>query len=40
MFTGIKEYMRLGIPSTFMIVLDVWANCMASFVAGYLSVES
>lgn len=33
---GINDYLILGIPSTFMMCLDCWANNLSVFFAGYL----
>ena len=37
---GIYEYLIIGIPSTIMVCLDSYANCLATFVAGYLSMAT
>lgn len=37
---GIYEYLVIGIPSTIMVCLDAYANCLATFFAGYLSMAT
>jgi Na+-driven multidrug efflux pump len=36
-FEGIRDYLVLGIPSTFMLCLDCWAGNLVVFFAGYIS---
>ena len=36
---GIKDYLKLGIPSALMFILDVWAGSLVRFCSGYLSVD-
>ena len=35
-FEGIRDYLVLGIPSTFMLCLDCWAGNLVVFFAGYI----
>jgi Na+-driven multidrug efflux pump len=35
----IRQYLRLGVPSALMFILDVWAGSMVRFFSGYLSVD-
>lgn len=39
-FKDLSEYLRLGLPSAFMICLDNWAGSLVMFVAIYVSLEA
>jgi MATE family multidrug resistance protein len=38
-FTHLKEYLKLGIPSTLMLSLEFWAFEIITLMSGYLSVD-
>ena len=38
-FENIPEYLKIGIPSAFMFLLDVWAGSTIRFFTGYMSVD-
>lgn len=39
-FNDWGSYLKLGLPGTFMILLDFWAYDIISFQSGYLKVEA
>ena len=38
-FIQIYTYLELGLPSAFSYSLDVWANCLFRFLAGYTGID-
>jgi MATE family multidrug resistance protein len=39
-FSGIKEYLKIGIPSSAMLCLEWWSFEVITIFAGYISVDS
>jgi len=38
-FVEVYTYLELGLPSAFSYSLDVWANCLFRFLAGYTGID-
>ena len=37
---GLKDYFRIGLPSSMLIVLDCYAGTMVTFISGYISLKA
>lgn len=37
---GLKDYLKIGLPASMLIVLDVYAGTMVTFIAGYISLKA